>query len=109
MVALSFAQKVYRLVQQIPRGQVATYGQIAWQLKRPQASRAVGKILHHNPRPGQIPCHRVVDRRGRLAAAYAFGGPKAQRSRLAQEGIVFAKADRVALKQYQVKFLKVEK
>ncbi len=106
MTALSFSQAVYRLVQQIPPGRVATYGQIARQLKKPQASRAVGRILHHNPNPRGIPCHRVVDRQGRLAAAYAFGGPKGQRCRLKQEGIVFNEIDRVALNQHQIKFFK---
>lgn len=84
---MSFFENVYEAVQLIPRGKVATYGQIARMIGAPRSSRAVGYALHANPRPGVIPCHRVVNREGRLAPAFAFGGPEIQAQLLASEGV----------------------
>ena len=84
---MSFFENVYEAVQLIPRGKVATYGQIARMIGAPRSSRAVGYALHANPRPGVIPCHRVVDREGRLAPAFAFGGPEIQAQLLESEGV----------------------
>ena len=84
---MSFFENVYEAVQLIPRGKVATYGQIARMIGAPRSSRAVGYALHANPRPGVIPCHRVVNREGRLAPAFAFGGPEIQAQLLESEGI----------------------
>lgn len=83
----SFFQRVYRCVEKIPRGKVSTYGRIAEACGCPRASRAVGTALHMNPQPGRIPCHRVVNREGRLAPAFAFGGTDAQRRLLESEGV----------------------
>ena len=84
---MSFFENVYEAVQLIPRGKVATYGQIARIIGAPRSSRAVGYALHANPRPGVIPCHRVVNREGRLAPAFAFGGPEIQAQLLESEGV----------------------
>lgn len=96
----SFFEKVYRAVKDIPRGSVATYGQIALICESPRASRAVGWALHHNPQPGIIPCHRVVDRNGRLAPQFAFGGSEEQRRLLENEGITFLENGNVDLKRH---------
>jgi len=85
----SLADKVYEFVRNIPRGKVATYGQIALHLGNRNFARAVGNILHCNPDPKHIPCHRVVNAQGRLSSAYAFGGIEAQRRLLESEGVVF--------------------
>ena len=53
----------------------------------PRCARQVGWALHVNPEPGVIPCHRVVNREGRLAPAFAFGGPDVQASLLEAEGV----------------------
>lgn len=84
---MSFYDRVYEVVKKIPEGKVATYGQIAAALGSPKASRAVGYALHFNPSPGIIPCHRVVNRYGRLAPAFAFGGIDVQKSLLGAEGV----------------------
>ena len=84
---MSFFENVYEAVQLIPRGKVATYGQIARMIGAPRSSRAVGYALHANPRPVIIPCHRVVNREGRLAPAFAFGGPEIQARLLESEGV----------------------
>lgn len=97
---MSFFENVYEAVQLIPRGKVATYGQIARMIGAPRSSRAVGYALHANPRPGVIPCHRVVNREGRLAPAFAFGGPEIQAQLLESEGVEVGKDFVVDLGKY---------
>jgi len=83
----SFFERVYAICSQIPRGRVATYGQIALLAGNPRMSRQVGWALHANPRPGQIPCHRVLNRFGRLCEGFAFGGLEQQQRLLEAEGV----------------------
>ena len=97
---MSFFKNVYEAVQLIPRGKVATYGQIARMIGAPRSSRAVGYALHANPRPGVIPCHRVVNREGRLAPAFAFGGPEIQAQLLESEGVEVGEDFIVDLEKY---------
>ena len=97
---MSFFENVYEAVQLIPRGKVATYGQIARMIGAPRSSRAVGYALHVNPRPGVIPCHRVVNREGRLAPAFAFGGPEIQARLLESEGVEVGEDFTVDLGKY---------
>mgnify|MGYP003590046824 FL=1 len=79
-----FQQAVLRATARIPRGQVRTYGQIAAQLGKPGAARAVGNALAANPFPLAIPCHRVVRAGGQLGG---FGGGSAlKRALLDLEG-----------------------
>jgi len=92
--------KVYAFLKTIPKGKVATYGQIAAYLGNKNMSRVVGNILHKNPDPASIPCHRVVNSKGRVASRFAFGGGEAQRKLLEQEGIIFAPDGSVDLKKY---------
>ena len=89
MTELSFSQQVYQVVRRIPRGKVATYGQVASLIGHPRNARFVGYALHDNPEPGVIPCHRVVFRDGSLAPGFAFGGPERQRQLLEDEGVHF--------------------
>ena len=84
---MSFYDRVYEAVCRIPKGKVATYGQIAMLAGSPRASRVVGYALHVNPKPGVIPCHRVVNREGRLAPSFAVGGTDAQQRLLEGEGV----------------------
>lgn len=100
MIKQSFYDMVYREVCRIPRGKVSTYGRIAEACGSPGASRAVGMALHRNPRPGEIPCHRVVNREGRLAPGFAFGGPNEQRLLLESEGVCVSADGYVDLKKY---------
>ena len=83
----TFYARVYEAVKAIPEGRVATYGMIAALAGNPKAPRVVGYALHVNPEPGVIPCHRVVNRAGRLAPAFAFGGTDAQKRLLENEGV----------------------
>lgn len=81
-------EKVYELVKLVPAGRVATYGQIAELLGNPRLSRQVGWALHAN-NSSSVPCHRVVNRDGRLAPNFAFDGEAEQRRRLLKEGVGF--------------------
>lgn len=87
LVADSATKRIYEAVKRIPKGCVATYGQVATMAGNERMSRAVGNALHKNPTPGIVPCHRVVDAKGRLAGGFAFGGMEAQASLLAREGV----------------------
>ncbi|MCR5611989.1 MAG: MGMT family protein [Clostridiales bacterium] len=78
---------IYDVVRSIPKGKVATYGQVASLAGNPRWSRVVGYALHVNPEPGVIPCHRVVDRNGRISPAFAFGGENMQAQLLSREGV----------------------
>ena len=98
----SLNDKVYEFVKDIPRGKVATYGQIALHLGNRNFARAVGNILHNNPDPEHIPCHRVVNAQGQLSQSYAFGGIEAQRRLLESEGVVFKKDQVVELSASQM-------
>ena len=93
-------EQVYAILKTIPAGKVMTYGQVAECLGNKHYARIVGNILHSNPDPANIPCHRVVNSKGEVAEHYAFGGANAQRARLEAEGIVFDETGRIDLKKY---------
>ncbi len=98
-------EKVYAAVKLIPRGSVATYGQVAAALGNPRLARVVGYALHANPEPGVIPCHRVVRRDGAVASAFAFGGAGRQAELLREEGVVFVDETRVDMARCCVRAL----
>jgi O-6-methylguanine DNA methyltransferase len=95
---MSSYNPLYHYVSKIPQGKVTTYGQLAKSagLTNP---RHVGYLLHNNPSPKTIPCHRVVNSKGFLSNKYAFGGLKKQRELLTKEGVI-VKKDKVDLKKY---------
>ena len=99
LVTNSPTKRIYEAVKRIPKGCVATYGQVARLAGDPKMARAVGNALHKNPDPSTIPCYRVVNAKGELAGAFAFGGADAQAKRLMQEGIEVVNG-RVDLKKY---------
>ena len=95
-------EKIYEVVKSIPKGKVATYGQVALLAGNPRWARVVGYALHVNPEPGIIPCHRVVNREGKVAPGFAFGGEGVQRQLLESEGIVFEPNGRIDLEKYSI-------
>ena len=97
----NFFNAVYEAVKQIPLGKVATYGDIARAVGAPRSARQVGWALHNNPRPIEIPCHRVVFADGRLSTGFAFGGEQVQRQLLESEGVEVNEDNRVDLKKYR--------
>ena len=95
-----FFERVYSLVEQIPKGRVATYGQVAALLGVPRGARAVGWALRALPlsREKAVPWHRVVGAGGRISPR-AGSGPYRQRRRLRAEGVRF-RGGRVDLGQH---------
>ena len=88
--------EILSVVEEIPAGRVATYGQIARLIGRERNARLVGTVLSHADHYGQYPCHRVVDHAGRLAPGW-----DEQADLLQQEGIVLKDACHDDLKAYQ--------
>ena len=101
-------EQVYEVVRSIPVGKVATYGQIATIMnnelritsKGEITPRIVGFALHAN-RDSKTPCHRVVNRNGRLAPNFVFDGPKEQKRRLVAEEVKFKDESHVDLNRYK--------
>lgn len=87
LVTDSPTKRIYEAVKRIPKGKVATYGQVAEMAGDKKMARAVGNALHKNPDPEHIPCFRVVNAKGELAGAFAFGGEGAQAKRLEEDGV----------------------
>lgn len=87
LVTDSPTKRIYEAVKKIPRGQVATYGQVAELAGDKKMARAVGNALHRNPDPEHIPCYRVVNAKGELAGEFAFGGAGKQAAILEADGI----------------------
>ena len=85
--------QILSVVEEIPEGRVATYGQIARLVGRPQNSRLVGRVLSRAELYGSYPCHRVVNAQGRLAPGF-FN----QKSLLLGEGVPFC-GERIDLKK----------
>ena len=94
-------EKIYEIVRQIPKGSVATYGDVAFLAGNPRLARVVGYALHQNPDPETIKCHRVVNRECRVASAFVFGGENEQIRRLRQEGVEVSDDGVVDLQKYR--------
>ena len=99
LITYSPTKRIYEAVKKIPKGQVATYGKVAEMAGNPRMSRAVGNALHKNPDPEHIPCYRVVNSKGELAGAFAFGGENVQKKLLEADGIEVING-KVDLKKY---------
>ncbi len=104
IVTDSPTKRIYAAVQKIPRGKVATYGQVAELAGDRKMARAVGNALHRNPDPELTPCYRVVNARGELSGEFAFGGAGAQAKLLEADGIEVVKG-KVDLEKYGMKII----
>ena len=93
-------EKIYEVVKRIPKGRVATYGQVAALAGNRRLSRVVGYALHVNPDPENIPCYRVVNRFGEVSRAFAFGGGNMQIILLRADGIEVTDEGKVDLDTY---------
>jgi methylated-DNA-protein-cysteine methyltransferase-like protein len=87
--SMTFREKVYTLIRIIPKGKVATYGQVAGLVGSPRAARAVGMCMKTNPDAPRTPCHRIVASDGRLTGYSAEGGVVKKRQMLIEEGVHF--------------------
>ena len=99
LTANTTTMRIYEAVKKIPRGKVATYGQIAALAGNNRMARAVGNALHHNPDPDNVPCYRVVNSKGELSGEFAFGGSGRQAKLLEADGIEVVDG-KVDLKKY---------
>ena len=93
-------EKIYDVVCQIPKGTVATYGQVAALAGNRRWARVVGYALHVNPDPDRIPCYRVVTKDGRVSSAFAFGVDNKQ-VELLQADVVEFENGHVVMEKYQ--------
>ena len=85
MQATVFQRKVWQQLTKIPKGQTRTYKEIAMAIGRPNASRAVANACGKNPKPIEIPCHRVIRSDGTLGGYSGPGGVEKKRMLLAAE------------------------
>lgn len=101
LVTDSPTKRIYEAVKKIPKGHVATYGQVAALAGDKNMARAVGNALHRNPDPEHIPCFRVVNAKGELAGGFAFGGAEVQARLLRADGVEVEK-NRVDLTRFGI-------
>lgn len=92
--------RVWDTVRRIPRGRVATYGQIARLAGLPGHARQVGYALHDLPRGSRVPWHRVINAQGRISARADGSAGIEQRMLLLDEGVWFDARGRVDLEQF---------
>ena len=92
----SLIYEILSVVEEIPAGKVATYGQIAKLIGRDRNARLVGRVLRIADYYGDYPCHRVVNHAGRLAPHFP-----GQQEKLAEEGVRFLRNQHVNMKRCQ--------
>lgn len=96
----TFAERVYALVRQVPRGRVVSYGGVAALLGHPRAARGVGRALNVLPDGTDVPWWRVVNRNGAISIRGVLHGAAIQRRLLVREGVRFDRNDRIDWKKY---------
>lgn len=92
--------RIYKIVRQIPRGRVATYGQVAELAGLDGHARQVGYALHALPDGFDLPWHRVVNARGEISPRTAGDSHELQRMLLEEEGVEFDARGRIDLRKY---------
>lgn len=97
----AFRRRIHAAVRRVPRGKVATYGQIARLAGLPGRSRLVGRVLGALKDGAAVPWHRVLGASGRVSARGDERSEGLQRARLAREGVVFRKSGRVDLERFR--------
>jgi methylated-DNA-protein-cysteine methyltransferase-like protein len=97
----SFFREVMRVVSQVPRGRVVTYGQVARMAGRAGAARMVGWALHSLPDGARVPWHRVVNARGGISPRGLGLEEEIQRGLLEREGVRFGESGRVDLERHR--------
>ena len=88
LIGTEFQLKVWAYLRKIPRGSVRTYAQVAKDIGKPLAIRAVANAIGKNPYAPKIPCHRVIRSDGSLGGYSGKGGVKRKRFLLKKEGIM---------------------
>ena len=93
-------ERIWRVVSRIPRGRVATYGQVAELAGLPRAARQAGYAMHALPHGSRVPWQRVVNARGEVSARSDPGGALVQRALLEREGVAFDARGRIDLARF---------
>ena len=83
----TFQRKVWNEIDKIPRGEVITYNQIAENIGKPKAARAVANACGANPNPITTPCHRVICSNGNIGGYSGSGGIEKKKTLLKEEGV----------------------
>ena len=96
----TFTEKAKALIKRIPRGKVATYGQIAALAGNPLGARQVVWALNSSSRKDKLPWHRVINSKGSISLPKG-GGYEAQKRLLAKEGVEFPRSGKLDLSKYQ--------
>lgn len=91
---------IWSVVRKIPRGRVATYGQIATLAGLDGHARQVGYALHNLPSPSDVPWHRVINSRGEVSPRTSGDSHELQRMLLEAEGVEFSLAGKLDLKRF---------
>jgi len=94
-------KKIYDMVSRIPKGKVATYGQIAKLIGYPNHARYIGRALSQLENNNNIPWYRVVNAKGKISPRGLNGCDDYQRIILEDENVVFDDKDCISLKEYQ--------
>ena len=94
-------ERINAVVKRIPRGRVATYGQVATLAGLDGHARQVGYALHALPGRNDVPWHRVINARGEISPRSAGDSHELQRMLLEGEGVEFDLAGRVALEKFR--------
>lgn len=101
MKKIDLYSRFYDVIQQIPEGKVATYGQVASLAGFPGYARQVGYALHATPADMDLPWHRVINAKGMISIKSDGPFDNVQRQMLEDEGIIFDTNNRIPLKIYQ--------
>jgi len=88
------------VIRSIPRGRVATYGQVAEMAGLPRRARLVGRALREMPDDTGVPWHRVINAGGRISVRGSVGSVREQRRLLRAEGVVFDESGRISLDRF---------
>ena len=86
---MKIEEKVYKKLLEVPEGKITTYGDLAKAAGIKNGQRVIGRIMHNNPYPGIVPCHRVVKSNGTIGG-YAYG-EKIKKNMLTREGVKISK------------------
>lgn len=100
MTELTYQEKIWQVVGNIPAGKVVTYGQVAELAGLPRMARAVGRTLGQLPKDTQLPWFRVINAKGEVSFPTDSPAYKRQKEQLEAEGIVFING-RISLRQYR--------
>ncbi len=93
-------EKIYFVVRRIPRGRVATYGQVAHLAGLPGRARQVGYAMYALPRGTRVPWQRVINAAGRISRRRVPGAELSQRMLLEREGVHFGPGGRISLARF---------